>query len=683
MRSEIILLLGVAGKLASAAPLDSEASEAHILGARNIVQQISDSYDFVVVGGGLAGLVLGARLSEDSNHTVLVLESGGNGDEFRERIDTPSFAYFESLWPTELNWDFRTAPQTSANNNRLPWPRGKVLGGSSAINGLYMNRPGEIEVNAWQEMLGDMDGADNWSWESFYEAMKKSENFTPPLSEVAEEAGLTWNAGSFGNSGPIHLTYPGYTFPLIHEWLVAAQSGGVANSGDTYGGENWGSRSGYLDPLPPRSNYDVLANAHVTRILFNSSSPQNNITATGVEYTRDGGATKLTVQVNKEVILASGSVGSPTVLLYSGIGPKDVLDAAGVPVISELPGVGQHLQDHLSLGMQFTTDQETAGSLYASKGPESNDPKFLSFVNSGVAYVNASNLFGSGAADLVSEALSARDQYNPNPGAADVSAGYRAIFETTANKIVTSPLGVVEFLIGNTDDGIVNIGAALQHPFSHGSITIGSADPMDYPIIDPNYLANPTDVKILREGIKLIRRLSQTEPLSSSLTGESAPGSQVQSDEDWEDFMRKNVFTEYHPSSSCSMLPLDQGGVVDATLRVYGLSNVRVADASIPPISFSAHLMMSTYGIAEQASNIIRAFHNRPIIADTSLALNSTSTSSNVNNTSSDVPATSTTSAAASASSTADTNDANPRRAVQSWSPFVTMAVLVTSLLAL
>ena len=191
------------------------------------------------------------------------------------------------------------------------------------------------------------------------------------------------------------------------------------------------------------------------------------------------------------------------------------------------------------------------------------------------------------------------------------------------------------------------------------------------------------DVKILREGIKLIRRLSQTEPLSSSLTGESAPGSQVQSDEDWEDFMRKNVFTEYHPSSSCSMLPLDQGGVVDATLRVYGLSNVRVADASIPPISFSAHLMMSTYGIAEQASNIIRAFHNRPIIADTSLALNSTSTSSNVNNTSSDVPATSTTSAAASASSTADTNDANPRRAVQSWSPFVTMAVLVTSLLAL
>ena len=146
--------------------------------------------------------------------------------------------------------------------------------------------------------------------------------------------------------------------------MVAAQSGGVANSGDTYGGENWGSyvttssinpsnwtrsysRSGYLDPLPPRSNYDVLANAHVTRILFNSSSPQNNITATGVEYTRDGGATKLTVQVNKEVILASGSVGSPTVLLYSGIGPKDVLDAAGVPVISELPGVGQHLQDHL------------------------------------------------------------------------------------------------------------------------------------------------------------------------------------------------------------------------------------------------------------------------------------------------------------------------------------------------
>lgn len=161
------------------------------------------------------------------------------------------------------------------------------------------------------------------------------------------------------------------TFPLVSQWLSAAQSGGVANSHDTYGGQNWGSyvatscinpanwtrsysRTGYLDPLPPRPNYDVLANAHVTRILFNSSSPKDNLTATGVEYSRDGGATKQTVKVKKEVILAGGSVGSPAVLLYSGVGPKDVLSAAGVPIVSELAGVGQHLQDHLVTLLSLT-----------------------------------------------------------------------------------------------------------------------------------------------------------------------------------------------------------------------------------------------------------------------------------------------------------------------------------------
>lgn len=200
----------------------------------------------------------------------------------------------------------------------------------------------------------------------------------------------------------------------------------------------------------------------------------------------------------------------------------------------------------------------------------------------------------------------------------------------------------------------------------------------------PSLLTPGIDVKILREGIKLVRRLSQTEPLSSSLSGESWPGSGVQSDEEWEEFMRDNVFTEFHPSSSCSMLPLSEGGVVDANLRVYGLSNVRVADASVPPISFSAHLMVSTYGIAEQASNIIRAFHNRPIITNTTMAINSTSTRTDANSTSSDLSATSSTSAIASASTTADTtNSANARWSAQSISPFVTAAVLVASFWAL
>ncbi|RMD44066.1 hypothetical protein DV735_g1045, partial [Chaetothyriales sp. CBS 134920] len=615
--------------IATVATAASDSQERHLLKARHIVDEPADSYDFVIVGGGLAGLVLGGRLSEDSNHTVLVLEAGSSGDEYRERIDTPASAYYSSLWTTPLNWGFTTVPQTSADNTECPWPRGKTLGGSSAINGMYLNRPGEIEVNNWQELLGDMEGSDNWSWDSFFAAMKKSETFTPPSEGTAQQAGIEWDTSSHGTSGPIHHSYPGFNFPLNGQWSESAQGAGVDIVKDPYGGENWGayvatsginpanwtrsySKSGYLDPLEPRDNYDVLVNAHVTRILFNDTTA-TNLTANAVEYTTNNGTTVLTVKVNKEVILAGGSVGSPTVLLYSGIGPKDVLTAAGVEVISELPGVGQHLQDHISVSTQWTTDQVTAGSIYSSNSSESTTPAFLSYVPDAVAYVNSTTFFGEAVASLQSTILSQIDDYMPtSPGASDetVIAGYRAIYNSTAKTIFPSPLGLIEFLIGNNLEGKVNMGAALQHPLSHGSIYINSSNPMDYPVIDPGYLKHPVDVQILRTALQLIRQIGNTDPLKSSLNNETWPGTAVQTDDEWETWLRPNIFTEYHPSSTCAMLPLSQGGVVNAQLKVYGTSNVRVADASVPPTSFSAHLMASTYGLAEQASTIIRKSWN-------------------------------------------------------------------------
>lgn len=210
---------------------------------------------------------------------------------------------------------------------------------------------------------------------------------------------------------------------------------------------------------------------------------------------------------------------------------------------------------------------------------------------------------------------------------AGVIAGNEAIYTTTADKIFTSPLGLVELLIGNNGNGTVNIGAALQHPYSFGRIYITSSNPVDYPVIDPNYLVHPADVQTLREGLKLVRRIGTSGPLKASLSEEIWPGKDVQTDDEWDEWLRGSVFTEFHPSSTCAMLPLKQGGVVDANLRVYGLANVRVADASVPPISFSAHLMASTYGIAEQASTIIRDYHNRPTTkSNNSTSSNNTST---------------------------------------------------------
>ncbi|OAP57251.1 hypothetical protein AYL99_07989 [Fonsecaea erecta] len=696
MRCSLSLVLAAGAGIAVAAPSAHESREPH-LRTRNIIDStnIADSYDFVIVGGGLAGLVLGARLSEDANHTVLVLEAGGDGDEYRDRIDTPAYAYYESLWPTDLNWAFTTTPQPNANNSQCPWPRGKVLGGSSAINGMYLNRPGEIEVNAWQDMLGDMDGADNWSWDSMFAAMKKSETFGPPVdASIQQEAAITFNPASHGSQGPIHMSYPGFTMPLVGAWSSTANNAGVDDTQDPYGGENWGayvatsainpanwtrsySRSGYLDPLPPRRNYDVVANAQVTRILFNNTSG-GNLTAHAVEYVLNGGGAKLTVGVNKEVILAAGTVGSPTVLLYSGVGPKDVLDAAGVTVVSELPGVGQHLQDHISVTVTWSTDAETAGTIYDNNGTEKNDPAFLSYVNSATAYVNSSVLFGNGVSGLQSSVLSEINQFIPDTSSdASVISGYKAIYGTTANTILTSPIGLIELVIGLSTDGAIQIGANLQHPFSHGSISINSSNPLDYPVINPNYLNHPADVEILREGVKLARRLGETQPLASSMTEETWPGSDVQTDEEWEDWLRGEVFTEFHPSSTCAMLPLEQGGVVDANLRVYGLSNVRVADASVPPMSFSAHLMSSTYGLAEQASTIIRTFYNQPTISNKHVNSTSNSTSSSNRTSSNGTAILNTTNVppTINASDTATTNS-NGAASLSCWSVSSTVALL-------
>ncbi|CAG8931319.1 unnamed protein product [Penicillium salamii] len=589
--------------------------------------KINDAYDFVVVGGGQAGLVLGARLS-DSNHTVLVLESGGDGDEYRTRIDTPADSYFDSLWTTPLNWDFYTAKQPNAEDREIEWPRGKVLGGSSAINGLYMTRPGKDEINAWQAMLGDMDGADNWSWDSFYAALKKSETFTPPSDAIAEQGGITWNSSNHGTEGPIHASYPDYTFDQVGDWSKSLQSIGVDISSNMYGGDVWGaevstscinpsnwtrsySRTGYLDPLPDRTNYDVLANAHVTRLIFDNST-STNLTASSVEYTSDNGTTKSTVKVKKEVIIASGSVGSPAVLLYSGVGPKDVLSAAGVDLVSELPGVGQHLQDHISATVKWSTSVDTAGSIWYENGADKNNTDYLSYIDDAIAYVNSTGLYGSKVGEYEKKFLAQMDKYTPNTTTDEgVVAGYKAIYNTTASTIFTSPMGQIELLFMNSDaNGDVGISAALQHPFSHGRIYINSSDPMDYPVIDPNYFANPSDIEILLEGIKMARKIGETKPISNNFTKEITPGSSVQTDEDWTQWLREQATTEFHPSSSCAMLPQDQGGVVDANLRVYGLANVRVADASIVPIALSSHLMASTYGVAEQASTIILEYYD-------------------------------------------------------------------------
>ncbi|KAH9479094.1 GMC oxidoreductase family protein Mala s 12 [Psilocybe cubensis] len=574
---------------------------------RNYVtpDQRSSSYDYVIIGGGLAGLVLASRLSEDSSKTVLVLEAGPNGDAVPTKLNVPSSTYYDSLLGSApYDWVYKTVPQPNAGNRNLALPRGKVLGGSSAVNGMYLVRPAKSEVDAWSTLIApnDKTAAETWNWDNFFPALKEFEIFTPPLPDVQSVAGMKYDPASHGTSGKVHATYPAYMVPISSTWLPSLAGAGIPTSPDTYSGNNLGgmfaltaenpsnwtrsySKSAYIDPLPPRSNLHIITDATVEKIVFADNVVEGDRVASAVQFSTGAGTPVLSVNVNKEAILCGGTYGSPHVLLLSGVGPKDVLDGAKVPVQNELPGVGQHLSDHLQ------------------------SVEFNSFVNSGIAYVNGSRLFNGDAnfaafLDGINGALDSSastlvpSQYSP------VVEGYKTVYKTVASNTYPTT-GLIEILFSINSPGVVNIQVGLQQPLSRGRVYITSPSVYDPPLIDPQYFSHPADITVMRQAIRLVREIAQQAPLSDSLAGEVRPGADVNSDEDIENFLRGAVGTEYHPAGGCAMLPKDQGGVVDAKLKVYGLSNVRVVDASVFPVTFSAHLMTPTYALAEVAADII------------------------------------------------------------------------------
>ncbi|KAG8789940.1 hypothetical protein FRC16_001148, partial [Serendipita sp. 398] len=553
----------------------------HTLVSRAMINpsSLSDQYDFVIVGGGLAGLVLASRLSEDSSTTVLVLEAGGTGEEVADTINHPGRAYYAGLVNSDYDWKWTSVPQPNVKDRTMAWPGGRLLGGSSAINGCYLVRPSAVEVDAWHELVSGLDGADNWTSEKFFAAMDKSETFTPPLQDIQTIGNIQYVASSHGSSGPLHASYPAYLPQVVNHWTGTLANVGIHASSDPSDGDasgayvttmtinptNWTrsySKSAYIDPFY-RPNLHILTDSPVARIVFSGTK------ATSVEYGQD----RHTVNVAKEVIVSAGPIGSPSTLMRSGVGPKDVLDAAGVSTVVELPGVGQHLQDHLASGVVFTTEAETAGSVNANTtNTYSTTPEFLSYVNPAIAYANTADLVGD-AASFRDEVMARLDTSAAQVPSSDSSviAGFKAVYTASAEKLLTTTSGQMELLLALNSPGAITVQAALQRPFSHGRLYINSSNPFDPPVIDPAYMANPADLTMLREGLKLARKIGQTEPLNSVITGEQSPGANITTDDQWDDWILDNLHTEFHPSCSCSMLPKDLGGVVDAHLKVYGL----------------------------------------------------------------------------------------------------------------
>ncbi|KAI5291793.1 hypothetical protein KEM54_006704 [Ascosphaera aggregata] len=587
------------------------------------------TFDYVVVGGGLAGLVVASRLSENPAYSVAVIEAGKTGYG-NDALMTPASNLYQSSLFTERDWQYYTVPQEGLNNRQIVWNRGKVLGGSSAINGMYLVRQNAVEQDAWAALLRSLgpEAQGMWSWPNVLRGMIKSETFFPPtpeLENVLRNADPTqpgnfapYNEVSHGDIGPINHGFPSIIYENVGAFLVSASK--VMNrpiNPDPYSGSNSGpflsasainprdytrsfSRNAYIDSFLNRPNLFILTEHQATKILFDGETKP--MVATGIEYSQSPWAPTYAVHARKEVIISGGAVGSPQLLQLSGIADKSILDPVGIRQVADVPGVGFHLQDHVLAELSWAPAPNTSIPHAGVTG----NPLLDSYVNSGVGFVPIDDLEGINRQEIIQEINNDADAIDAEPIPETVKAGIKETRRALANTIYGQNMPAVEVLFENWY-GKSSVQCALQHASSRGSLRIVSPNAFDHPLIDPGYLKQPTDLKLMRHGCRLARKIAETEPLSKHLAEELNPGPTVQTEEQWNTWVKQNSGSEYHPNSGCSMLPLELGGVVDHNFLVYHTKNLRVIDSSIVPISMSEHLMTVTYGLAELGAEVIQA----------------------------------------------------------------------------
>ena len=524
-------------------------------------------YDYIVIGAGSAGCVLANRLSANPDIRVLLVEAGVK--DTNPWIHVP-VGYFKTMHNPKLDWCYKTKPDEGINGRSLQWPRGKVLGGSSSLNGLLYVRGQREDYNRWSAL-----GNKGWSYDEVLPYFKKSEDQERGASDY------------HGVDGPLKVSDLRLRRPIADFFIKAATQIGIPENADyngekqegvgyfqqtAYKGLRCSAAKGFLSPVQGRKNLTILTKAQTTRILLEDKK------AIGIEYLKSGQLYH--VLSGKEVILSAGAIGSPQLLQVSGIGSKNLLEKVGVPLVLDLPGVGQNLQDHLQTRLVYKTRQRTL-----------ND--------------ELNNIFKRGLVGL---------QYAlTRTGPLTLAASQVAIFTKSRPEVERPDIQfhMQPLSADKPGDGVHNFSAftlsvCQLRPKSRGSVEIKSIDPLIYPDIHPCYLANEHDCQVAIDGIKVARCIADAPALKPHIIDEYVPGRQFETDEQLLETARRFSQTIYHPTSTCKMGPKDDDmAVVDERLKVRGIQNLRVIDASIMPEIVSGNTNAPTIMIAEKGADMI------------------------------------------------------------------------------